>query len=64
MALAITPETKNNLNITNTSKDTSLTWDGSDPLTWDDPSGTWQAPRVPFVRESKNTLNITNTNKV
>ena len=64
MALNITNDNKNTLNITNTSKDTSLTWDGSDPLTWDDDSGVWQAPKAPFALDDKNSLSITNVDKV
>lgn len=64
MSLTITNEDKNTLTITNIDKDTTLTWDGSDPLIWDDPSGTWNAPRVPFTLEDKNTLTITPESKV
>ena len=64
MSLSISNESKNALTMTNVNKDASLTWDGSDPLTWDDDPGTWDAPQLPFTNEDKNTLTTTNESKL
>jgi len=64
MPLVTTNESKNDLSLTNEDKDSSLTWDGSDPLTWDDEDSQWNAPGVPFNKESKNDLSLTNESKV
>jgi len=63
MSLSITNEDKNTLTLTAESKEDSLTWDGSDPLTWNDQPGKWNAPRRPLVNEDKNALSITNEDK-
>ena len=63
MSLSITNEDKNTLTLTAESKESDLTWDGSDPLTWDDQPGKWDAPRRPLVNEDKNALSITNEDK-
>lgn len=64
MTIAITNESKNSLAITNESKDSTMTWDSSYPLTWDEAESPWDAPRRPLVNESKNTLAITNESKL
>ncbi len=64
MTLSITNESKNNLSVSNEDKDDSMTWDSSDPLTWDDDPGTWDSPRRHLAKPSKNTLTITNKPKV
>jgi len=63
MALTISNEDKNNLSISNESKNSDMTWDGSDPLTWDDDPGKWDAPKRPLVNEDKNSLSIINEDK-
>ena len=62
MAITITPETKNNLTITNENKVANVTWDDAD-YTWNEATGTWDAPGVVLARETKNNLTITNENK-
>ncbi len=64
MALSITRESKNTLTITNVGKDNTMTWDSSDPLTWDDANSNWSNPKLPLTKESKNSLSITNELKV
>jgi hypothetical protein len=63
MSLSITNESKNAFSITNEGKDDDMTWDGADPLTWDDDPGRWDAPKRPFNKEDKNSLTITNESK-
>jgi len=63
MALTITNESKNDLTISNTEKDSDLTWEESNPMTWDDESGVWSNPKRPFVNEDKIALSITNEDK-
>lgn len=63
MALSITPESKNNLAVTNEDKSGStVTWDEA-TMTWDEATGTWNAPGFPIAKESKNNLTISNENK-
>jgi len=64
MSLITTNESKNTLNLANEGKDDSMTWDSSDPLTWDDDPGQWDSPKTYFVKEDKNTLTLTNEAKV
>ena len=63
MSISLTKESKNSLSLTNESKDDSLTWDNSHPLTWDDDPGTWDLPKLPFNKETKNTLTLTKESK-
>ena len=63
MAITITPETKNNLTITNEAKLSAITWDDAD-YTWNEATGTWDVPGVVLTRETKNNLTITNENKL
>ena len=62
MAITITPETKNNLTITNEAKLSAITWDDAD-YAWDEATGTWDVSGVVLARETKNNLTITNENK-
>jgi hypothetical protein len=64
MALSLTNETKNSLSLTKESKDDTMTWDSSDPLTWDDDPGSWDAPHIPLIKETKNSLSLTKEAKV
>ena len=64
MSLSITNTNKNNLSISNVDKDDAMTWEESDPLTWDDDTGIWAVPKKPLAKDSKNNLLITNTSKL
>jgi hypothetical protein len=64
MSLTLTNDSKNTLNLTKEGKDDTMTWDSSDPETWDDGPGFWDSPRRNLVLDSKNTLAITNENKL
>ena len=63
MALSITNESKNALSISNEARNGDLTWNASDPLTWNDARGDWNTPRLPFNKDSKNSLTISNDSK-
>ena len=63
MSINISNESKNNLSITNASRETdNLTWDDMTG-TWDDQSGTWDHPKITVTREQKNNLTISNESK-
>lgn len=64
MSLSITKESKNTISLTNEGKDDDMTWDSSDPLTWDDDPGVWDAPKKPLSKESKNTLSLSKESKI
>lgn len=63
MSLNLTNENKNTLNLENEEKDDSMTWDESNPSTWNEAKGPWDAPRRPLTKESKNTLTLNNESK-
>ncbi len=46
---------KSKLDLSNVGKDDSLTWDGSDPATWDDADSNWEAPKITLTKVSKGT---------
>jgi len=63
MSLSISNESKNSLAISNTEKDSDMTWEESDPLTWGDDPGVWSNPKRPLVNEDKIALSIINEPK-
>ena len=62
--MTLTNDSKNSLALTNEGKDDTMTWDSSDPETWDDDPGFWDNPRRSLTMASKNTLSITNEPKI
>ena len=60
--IAITPESKNTLAITNESKPAAQTWDDMD-ISWDEATSTWDQPGTVITKESKNSLSISNESK-
>jgi hypothetical protein len=64
MTLVLKNETKESLSLSNEEKSDSLTWDSSDPQTWEEQTGKWDAPREPITNEQKNELSLTNEPKI
>lgn len=64
MPITITPETKNNLSISNEGKvGTDPTWDEAE-FTWDEAgASTWDNVSLVMTKEDKNSLSISNESK-
>ena len=60
--IAIAPESKNTLAITNENKPAAQTWDDMD-ISWDEATSTWDQAGTPIIKETKNNLTITNESK-
>ena len=61
--MALTNQTKNTASVTNKKRGGGdVTWNSSDPATWDESPGTWDA-FMAIRNQSKNTASVTNTSK-
>ena len=61
--MALTNQSKNTASVTNkTRSGGDVTWDSSDPATWDESSGTWDF-FASMRNQSKNTASVTNQAK-
>ena len=54
---------KSKLDLSNESKNADMTWDGSDPMTWDDMDSTWSAPALSLQNVAKSLVDLSNDSK-
>jgi len=61
--VSLTNKSKSKVSLSNVNKDDTMTWDISDPLTWDDDAGDWDSPTRPLTLESKTKISLNNESK-
>ena len=63
MAVTLTKESKTKVSLTVESKNADMTWDSSDPQTWDDMDSSWDAPKLSVQNESKSKVTLNKESK-
>jgi len=61
--ITLDKESKTKISLSNESKNADMTWDSSDPLTWDDADSSWDAPKIEFNKESKTKITLSKETK-
>lgn len=63
MSVSLTNEAKTKVSLTAEGKNADMTWDSSDPQTWDDMDSSWDAPKISVQNEVKSKVSLNNEAK-
>lgn len=61
--ITLANEAKTKTDLSNEGKNADMTWDSSDPNTWDDMDSSWDAPKMVLAKEAKSKISLSNEAK-
>jgi len=64
MSISLSNESKSKVSLSNEAKGAEMTWDNSDPMTWDEATFPWDSPRIQLSKESKSKVSLSKEDKL